>query len=275
MNILDTASGIFNIEGLPVVQSFTMPSSAEVSARVQVGDDANPILGGGLYRIRYAIDGLERDSYFDIAAGISKTVIQSNPFIAYAGEMVDIYIQGITGDSSVRIVSILNDVTAGGGGGETQMVSGLIGSVIPKNAISEIWTQDEKKTVMEELFALVRNMNALIADKSLQFSMDGMSSRTSEGLRDAAAQISDLAESMASIRKRMAGVKEIEALKNSLVGETVMVRRMLRESSDGLGAKIDGIAIGDLMARIDSIERIVVKLAPTEILEELNEHIGK
>jgi len=152
MNTLDTNTGLFDISSLIQVQQYTMLKDAELHIRVDLGDAVNAIAGDGLYQIRYDVDGRIRDDYVDVQSGITKTVLQSEKLAVFAGEVITVFIKGVTADTNVRVTSYVIDVTA------TSAAPIVMSSALGNS----VWTEKEKDVLLRNVRIIRRDVNVLL-----------------------------------------------------------------------------------------------------------------
>lgn len=95
------------------VLSYVSTVQQDVIARIQLGTDAEPIVGDGSYYLRIYVDGVRivPDNVINVAAGVTKIVASSRPLLIDAAETMSVRILGLGGDTSVTVTTIVQDVT--------------------------------------------------------------------------------------------------------------------------------------------------------------------
>jgi len=104
-----------NIDPSGQILLYTNATDAEVVilCEIELGNDADPIVGGGVYSVRAAIDDVEiiPDSQVIARSGQTKVVIQSRHLVLAAGATIKLLALGRTGDVDVYSRVTIYDVT--------------------------------------------------------------------------------------------------------------------------------------------------------------------
>ena len=206
MQTLNSNIALFDISSLIQVQQYTLLANAEINIRVNLGDAANEIAGNGLYQIRYDIDGRTRDDYNDIPSGVTKTVLQSSKLTVFAGEVVTVYIKGVTADTDVRVESYIIDVTP-----SLTSFSGAIGS-------ESVWTEKEKKSIIKSVNTIRKDVKELLGKPDNRADIQEVKSRLSSLLErtDNVGEIKFITEQLEKLLKVPDNVDEIRMVKEQL-----------------------------------------------------------
>lgn len=81
--------------------------------RVELGDNDEPIAGNGVYSTTTAVDGMDYApvSNVQVAAGVTRAVLQSRPFVLGPGETLVIEATGLLADTAVTTTAVVIDAT--------------------------------------------------------------------------------------------------------------------------------------------------------------------
>ena len=93
--------------------TYTGTDPREVAARIDLGDDTNPITGGGGYLVQVYLNNVlvNPSTAIQIASGVTKTVVGSRPILINPGDLISLRVQSGMGETSVNTVASLRDAT--------------------------------------------------------------------------------------------------------------------------------------------------------------------
>lgn len=104
-----------DISGGAAVLTFTYSGTRtlQVSARVELGDNTAPIIGGQNYQIVAKVDGVPVTpvSQVLVPGGQTRAIMQSRALVLEQGDVVTVEVTGAPADVAVNTVAILVDMT--------------------------------------------------------------------------------------------------------------------------------------------------------------------
>lgn len=114
--IITQTSGVVDITSLAEVVSYQFVGSDRgyiVGVRVDVGDDANPIVGGANYTVRLSLNDriVVPDPPIVVASGVTKVTLVSRQVLVMPQDILSLSIEGMPGDSQVYIATSLLNFT--------------------------------------------------------------------------------------------------------------------------------------------------------------------
>lgn len=269
-------NGIYNIASYAEVHSYTAPRELYIVSRLMIGNALNPVAGNGAYYAKYSLNGQEREDYNAIGAGLTRIFIQSHGIKMAQGDVLVVSLKGLAGDTAVNVESSIGDVTPS--------FSGIFGG-----GPASVWSEEEKRKAINDLSKILSTVKTILSLEEQSRVMEAIGT-----IKESISSMIDTTSKSSKEYQDLMAKKVIECV-NSKVDENLQRLDFLKESVKSspmeafseLKTVIESIIKQEILdsskevnknildrmkaltESISIIEGIIVKSAPTQILEDM------
>lgn len=115
MELARTTSPDVNLSVEATVLSYTYTGTdpIEVIARIDIGDNSKPIIGGGVYTVNFYVNGImvTPNTLDSVPGGQTRTIVVSRPVPISLNDVITLKVLGLLGDTAVNTVASLRSST--------------------------------------------------------------------------------------------------------------------------------------------------------------------